>query len=123
MEASLLDDMAAAARAGSHYRFLPPSEKRAEGAAIVAMDSGFGMGCFCMELSISKSAAVGVMLSVGGDGVVSPLLSLPFWTAPIGRGGFTGKPIAGSHGCRLEEDDGASNLVLQRCVEVYVHAV
>ncbi|KAL6003745.1 hypothetical protein ACLOJK_004291 [Asimina triloba] len=38
-------------------------------------------------------------------------------------GGFAGKPIAGNHGCRLEEDDGAPNSVLRRCTEVCVHAL
>ncbi|KAL6003724.1 hypothetical protein ACLOJK_004270 [Asimina triloba] len=38
-------------------------------------------------------------------------------------GVFAGKLIAGSHGCRLEEDDGASNPVLWRCAEVCVHAL
>ncbi|KAL5982057.1 hypothetical protein ACLOJK_016126 [Asimina triloba] len=38
-------------------------------------------------------------------------------------GVFAEKPIAGSHGCRLEEDDGAPNPVLRRCAEVCVHAL
>ncbi|KAL6008795.1 hypothetical protein ACLOJK_022021 [Asimina triloba] len=38
-------------------------------------------------------------------------------------GVFAGKPIAGSHGCRLEEDDGAPNPVLRRCAEACVHAL
>ncbi|KAL5985289.1 hypothetical protein ACLOJK_027270, partial [Asimina triloba] len=35
----------------------------------------------------------------------------------LADGGFAEKPIAGSHGYRLEEDDGAPNPVVQRCAE------
>ncbi|KAL5993836.1 hypothetical protein ACLOJK_038193 [Asimina triloba] len=41
----------------------------------------------------------------------------------LADGGFAGKPIAGSHGCRLEEDDGAPNPVLRRCAEDHVPAM
>ncbi|KAL5986728.1 hypothetical protein ACLOJK_015061 [Asimina triloba] len=41
----------------------------------------------------------------------------------LADGCFVRKPIAGSHSCRLEEDDGAPNPVLRRCAKNHVPAM
>ncbi|KAL5993606.1 hypothetical protein ACLOJK_041855 [Asimina triloba] len=51
--------------------------------------------------------------------ILLPMLSLSFWTAPISCRGLRRK----THGCRLEEDDGAPNSVLLRYTQICVHAV
>ncbi|KAL6008651.1 hypothetical protein ACLOJK_034166 [Asimina triloba] len=85
------------------------------------LDLGGGRGGSCfgrrlpLDLDLSgEDGAVGRCCAQRRRWSVAPLDG---WKE-LERNAVVRKPIAGSHGYRLEEDDGAPNSVLRRCAEL-----